>query len=173
MRGIRHHQPGLLLGLELSSLWWWMLEKKLNLPGKERQHQSRNPNKTPDPLVQVNKVRSTICRVAECRTLVFKNKVQVLMIKARRKRGLAVSQVCHSHFRSPLKSLYIMSTSESRLCNNFLKILLEGDTFKQEQIKRICCEARQEVESSSVKKTLKNLACLSFKNKNWDEALSL
>lgn len=118
MRGIPHHQPGLLLGLELSSLWWWTLEKKLNLPGKERQHQSRHPNKTPDPLVQVTKVRSTIYIVAECRTLVFKNKVQVLMTKARRKRGLAVSQLCQSNFRRPLKSHYIMSTSESHLCNN-------------------------------------------------------
>jgi len=115
--------------------------------------------------VQINKVKSTTDTVAECRTLVFKNKVQVLMIKARRRRGLAVSQICHSHFRSLLKSLYIMSTSESHLCNNFLKILL-GDTFKQEQIKRIYCEACQEVESTSFKKTLKNLACLNFKNKD-------
>lgn len=89
------------------------------------------------------------------------------MMKRGKERFGCFSALSWSFQRTSEKALnYGYNQVTDHPCNNFLKTLLEEDTFRKEQIKRRYCEAYQRMESPSYKRRLKNLACLTFKNKD-------
>lgn len=77
-------------------------------------------------------MRSKICPAAEAKTLAFKSKQVSSKNQSKGVKGrFGCFQLCHGYFGKALRSVYIMSLSESQI---FLKTLLEGETLRQEQI---------------------------------------
>lgn len=66
------------------------------------------------------------------------------MIIALEKHRLDQFQLCHDCFGRPLKSVHLLCITKSQ---NFVKIVLEGETFREEWIQIKCCEAYQGMES--------------------------
>lgn len=52
--------------------------------------------------------------------------------------ALEKHRLCHDYFGRPLKSVHLLCITKSQ---NFVKIVLEGETFREEWIQIKCCEA--------------------------------